>query len=89
MSSSYNHHNPRALPVNENRFIAPYWSDTDILGTGQVYYRQTKDSDLLSRATDEIQRAFPFSQNLNITNLVIATWDAVGYYYRGTDKVCT
>ena len=89
MSSSYNYYTPRALPVNEYRFIAPYWSDTDIEGKGEVYYRQTNNSDLLSRATDEIQRAFPFSQNLNITNLVIATWDAVGYFFEGSDKVCT
>lgn len=52
-----------------------------------MYYRQTNDSVLLARATNEIQTAFPMSQNVEITNLFIVTWDAVGYYFRSTDKV--
>ena len=27
------------------------------------------------------------SQNVKITNLLVATWDAVGYYPKGTNKV--
>ena len=59
----------------------------DLRGIGQVYYRQTSDAVLLARANNEIQIAFPMSQTVNITNLLIVTWDAVGYYYRHTDKV--
>ena len=87
MNSSYNAFIPRALPVNGARFIAPYWADTDLRGTGQVYYRQTTDPVLLARATNEIQRAFPLSRNVFVINLVIVTWDAVGYFSLGTDKV--
>ena len=29
------------------------------------------------------------SENVTITNLLIATWDAVGYYFHNSDKVCT
>ena len=87
LNNSYNSFSPRALPLNGIKFIAPYWADTDLRGTGQVYYRQTKDPVLLTRATNEIQRAYPLSQNVIVTNLVIATWDAVGYYSFGTDKV--
>ena len=87
LDNFYNPYQPRALPLNGSRFIAPYWADTDLIGTGQVYYRQTKDPVLRTRAANEIQRVFPFSQNVIVTNLVIATWDAVGYYPRGIDKV--
>ena len=87
MNNSFNPFRPRALPLNGNGFIAPYWADTDLRGTGEVFYRQTKDPVLLARATNEIQTAFPLSQNVLVTNLVIATWDAVGYYDLGTDKV--
>ena len=87
MNNSFNSFVPEALPVNETRFIAPYWADTDLRGTGEVFYRQTKDPVLLARATNEIQTAFLLSQDVLVTNLVIATWDAVGYYNRGTDKV--
>ena len=31
--------------------------------------------------------AFPTSQNANVTNLLIVTWDSVGYYDGHTDKV--
>ena len=67
--------------------IAPYWADVDTRGTGDIYYRQTADPHLLARATSEIRAAFPLSQHVVITNLLIATWDRVGYYSRSTDKV--
>ena len=77
-----------ALPLNEDiKLIAPYWADFDTRGIGQIYYRQTNNSALLARATNEIQMAFPTSQNVNVTNLFIITWDSVGYYNSGTDKV--
>ena len=87
MNNSYNHYIPSLLPLNGRRFIAPYWADTDLRGTGQIYYRQTKDPALLARATNEIQRSYRLSRNVIVTNLVIATWDAVGYFNFGTDKV--
>jgi len=85
-------HTPRALPLEgsfcSTRMIAPYWADTDTRGTGNVFYRQTSNSILLTRATSEIRRAFAESQNVTITNLVIETWDAVGYFDEHADKVC-
>ena len=67
--------------------VAPYWADVDTRGTGNVFYRQTTDPSLLARATSEIRAAFPRSINVTITNLVIATWDAVGYFSLNIDKV--
>ena len=52
-----------------------------------MFYRQTTDPSLLARATSEIRAAFSNSQNVTITDLLIATWDNVGYYYRKSDKV--
>ena len=87
MTNTYNPFTPSELPIESEKFIAPYWSDVDTTETGQIYYRQTNNSALLVRATNEIQRAFPMSQNVNIINLLIVTWDAVGYYNSHTDKV--
>ena len=67
--------------------MAPYWADVDTRGTGQIFYRQSTDPSLLTRASNEVQAAFPDSDSIRITNLFIATWDAVGYYIRGIDKV--
>ncbi|XP_065894659.1 sushi, nidogen and EGF-like domain-containing protein 1 [Dysidea avara] len=69
--------------------VAPYWADVDTRGTGNVFYRQTTDPSLLARATSEIRAAFPRSINVTITNLVIATWDAVGYFSLNIDKTNT
>ena len=71
--------------INTVSTIAPYWSGADNRGTGDVFYRETAEPSLLARASSEIQKVFPMSQN--VTNLFIVTWDAVGYYYMGTDKV--
>ena len=73
--------------IKSIRIIAPYWSGTDTRGTGEIFYRQTAEPTLLARASSEIQEVFPMSQNVTIKNLLIATWDAVGYYYMGTEKV--
>ena len=83
---------PLQLPLSVTNFIAPYWCDVDTRGTGEVYYRQTNDSILLARATNDIQSANDtqsvlLSENVTITNLFIVTWDSVGYYNRNTDKV--
>ena len=70
-----------------DKIIAPYWADLDTRGTGHIFYRQTTDPTLLARASTQIQAAYHLSQSIVITNLFIATWDAVGYYDKKTDKV--
>ena len=69
------------------KIIAPYWTDVDTIGTGQIFFRQTTDPSLLARASSEIKAAYPLSQNIAITSLFIVTWDAVGYYNNEIDKV--
>ena len=67
--------------------MAPYWVNIDIRGTGDVYYRQTTNRTLLVQVASDLQSSFPEYQNLTITNLLIVTWDSVGYYDMNTDKV--
>ena len=77
------------LPLNtSNKIIAPYWADVDTGGTGTIFYRQTSDFNLLTKASYEIRQS-GMSQNVVVTNLVIATWYKVGYYDEKIDKVCT
>jgi len=78
---------PEELPLNGSMIIAPFWADADVRGTGRVFYRQTTDPSLLDRATSEIRAAFPMDEYFSLTNLLIISWDAIGYYDRGTDKV--
>ena len=76
------------FPLNET-LIAPYWADADTRDSGNVWYRETNDTELLDRARMEIQSAFSNAnqQTSNITHLFIATWDAVGYFELNRDKV--
>ena len=88
-NSHFNYRTPYSLPLSgSQQIIAPYWADVDTRGIGQVFYRQTTNASLLSRATSEIRAAFPTLQSVTIQNLLIATWSNVGYYYYKTDKVC-
>ena len=88
MTTPFSGFTPRAFPLSGYAsIISPYWADADTRGIGQILYRQTKSPALLARATDEIRAAFPTSQNVNVTSLLIVTWDAVGYFNRNTDKV--
>ena len=75
---------PTDLPVNTN-ILAVYWADVDTTGVGIIFYRETTNSALLSRASIEIQNAF--SIEFFATHLIIATWNSTGYYNSRTDKV--
>ena len=73
------------LLSDNDKIIAPFWADVDTRGIGDIFYRQTKDSIFLNRATGLIRAAFPAAKN--VTDLFIATWDNVGYFSQNTDKV--
>ena len=83
----YNPYSPRAFPLNEHMIIAPFWADVDTRGIGHIYFRQTNDSTLLTRAANELRAAFPTS-DVNVTKLFIVTWNATGYFDQKKDKVC-
>ena len=84
---SFNRHAPLSLPLRSYQFVAPYWADVDTRGTGEIFYRQSTDPSLLARASLEITTALSINHIIEIKHLLIATWNAVGYYYSRTDKV--
>ena len=80
---------PDAFPLNGSQeIIAPYWADVDTRGTGAIWYRESTNLDLLERADNEIRAAFPTLLRYASAYLFIATWDHVGYFNHGTDRVC-
>ena len=87
-NSPYNVRTPLSLPLDgTEQIIAPYWADVDTREVGQIFYRPSTDPTLLARASQELQAAFPRSQNLAIRALLIATWVDVGYFSQSGDKV--
>ena len=76
-----------AFPITGSPMLTPYWGDVDTRGTGEVRYRQTNDSVLLSMARDDVLMVYSTFTFFNPTSLFIATWDHVGYFENGTDLV--
>lgn len=66
--------------------IAPFYANTDLRGTGSIYYRETQNDALRARITSEIRQSFPYSQ-FAAESVFVATWYRVGYFNSGTDKV--
>uniref|UniRef100_A0A4W5PM94 NIDO domain-containing protein n=1 Tax=Hucho hucho TaxID=62062 RepID=A0A4W5PM94_9TELE len=59
--------------------IAPFWTDLDNQGNGNIFYNQYISGSVLQQATQDINQYFPnlgFSANL----VFIATWDRVAYF---------
>ena len=79
---------PSSFPLGSGlQLIAPYWADVDTRGTGTVWFRETTDQDILSRARRDIQMAFASQNNFQPRFAFIATWDRVGYFSSHTDLV--
>ena len=67
--------------VNGNlTMIAPFWADIDTFEFGVVYYRTTAISTLLARADEYVHQMSKSFKNFSTKELVITTWDGVGYY---------
>ena len=76
---------PTEFPIPNIPLVAPYLADVDTRGTGRVWYRSTQNAALLAKAANDIRLL-----NGTIISpqwLFIATWDHVGYYSIGIDKV--
>ncbi len=71
--------------------IAPFWADVDTLPDidgENLYYRLEDAPELLSLANEYVHAGFVGYRDFAATELVIITWDRVGYYNEKTDKVC-
>ena len=91
-NNPFNDSVPSSFPITGSRFIAPFWANIDIRGTGNIYYRQITDPDPIDFFVYVVQyeliRDFlPGYDYFTLTNLVIITWDAVGYHPQRTDEV--
>ncbi|XP_054854871.1 IgGFc-binding protein-like [Eublepharis macularius] len=80
---------PDPFPLTDGRaFVAPFWADVDNRITGEVYYRQSQDEQLLQRVTADINTYFPHEKFM-ATWVFVATWDQVAFYGSLSSKVNT
>ncbi|XP_077312582.1 uncharacterized protein LOC143933541 [Lithobates pipiens] len=68
--------------------LAPFWTDVNNEISGNIFYRLSKDSELLNMTENDMSRYFPavlFSPKW----VFVATWDKVPYFDSRTNKVNT
>ena len=75
---------PDPFPLGDSRrLVAPFWADVDTRNGGQVFYRETTDSQLLKRATNDVTATFVDHRKFKATWLFVATWYEVAFYGAG------
>ncbi|KAK7482407.1 hypothetical protein BaRGS_00026329, partial [Batillaria attramentaria] len=73
---------PSDFPLRDpTPVIAPFWADVDIDKVGgRVWYRETNDSQVLTRAVDDVTKLGAGLWTFRPTTAFVATWDHVGFY---------
>ena len=79
ISTFYSVQFPMEYPI-----IAPFYADIDTRGVGQVYWRASTESEDTSRAANLVQQYY--TEPFRPKEVVVVTWDQVGYYEEQTDK---
>ena len=64
---------------DQNALIAPFLADVDVTVTGSIFYRETGDGRTLRQGKDFISRYFVRNSNFKPKNMLIVTWDKVGF----------
>ena len=72
---------PETFPLDGNRrLVAPFWADVDTRNGGEVFYRETTDSNLLQQATNDVTTTYVDHRKFQATWLLVATWYEVAFY---------
>ncbi|KAM4526946.1 alpha-tectorin isoform 4-T4 [Fundulus diaphanus] len=78
--SSWSSFSPQQFPMYGGRdIIAPYWTDLDNRGNGDIYYVQYTSGSILQQVTQDINAYFP-ALNFHASWVFIATWHEVAYF---------
>ncbi|NWX15031.1 TECTA protein, partial [Aegotheles bennettii] len=80
---------PEPFPLPGHRpFVAPYWADVDTRLGGEVFYRQSRDPQLLARLAQDLATAVtPPEKAPEPTWAFVATWDRVPFFGAASKKV--
>ncbi|XP_061680966.1 rootletin isoform X3 [Syngnathoides biaculeatus] len=72
---------PVAFPIaGDRRVVAPFWADVDNRRAGRVFYRQSREPDILRRAEGDVKMYFSDFPDFNATWVLISTWHQVTFY---------
>ncbi len=74
---------PGGVPI-----VAPFWADVDTRGTGDIWVRNsTTDTVAFEKTKGIVANAFRDLPEFTASQVIIQTWDHVGYYDSKIDKV--
>ena len=77
-NNPFQEYSPENFPLyTPDPLIAPFWTD---LLDGAVWYRITTSNDIIQRVREEVASAFPEQTPFSATQVLITTWDNVGYF---------
>lgn len=86
-------YNGQPFPVSylNTPMLAPYWADVDTRAAngGTVWFRTSQDANFLKTISTDIGNSYLGGSTFNATFAQVVTWDRVGYYAYGTDKLNT
>ena len=72
---------------DDEAMISPFWADVDLRVRGQVFFRQTRDAAVLTKAHEDILKAFP---DIGTTDAMkwamVVSWVNVPFY---DDQACS
>lgn len=72
---------PVAFPIaGDRRVVAPFWADVDNRRAGRVFYRESQEPSILSRASGDVRTYFSEFPNFNATWVLISTWHQVTFF---------
>jgi hypothetical protein len=75
---------PIPFPLGgDRRLIAPFWADVDTTNGGVVYYRETQDLAIRTRASEEIRKYFVRQRRFLAKWVMIVTWLNVARFGSG------
>ncbi|XP_033763878.1 sushi, nidogen and EGF-like domain-containing protein 1 [Pecten maximus] len=78
-TGQYSRYSPQPFP-DTAPLIALFWIDVDTRTTGEVWYKLTNDSALLTRAKADIANYYDNQTTFQPTSVFTATWLDVPYY---------
>ncbi|XP_040265353.1 alpha-tectorin-like [Bufo bufo] len=76
------------FPFADGTLLAPFWADVDNEISGNIYYRMSQDSSLITQNAIDLASYFP---GISYTPkwVLVATWDKVAFYKSATKRVNT
>ena len=80
-------YSPAKFPLDDPQ-IAPFLADADTSGAGTVWYRITEEEAIILTVAERVQEHFEDDMFLP-KQVIIVTWDHVGYFPAKFDKVNT